>query len=106
MHRGELKPEQKALLDEMSRSANPRAEALQQLEYELESSAVARQAFGAELLRLRQFRDTVNRNKRSLPWRLREALNSLPRPRSFAELCAIADRLGEPRPEREPGLET
>lgn len=105
MHRGELKPEQKALLDEMSRSSNPRQEAREQLAYELETSAIARQAFAAEVVRLRAIRDLVAKHKRSLPWRLREALDSIPRPKSFDELCAEADRLGLARPDREPGME-
>lgn len=84
-HYRPLTDRQKGLLDEMSRSTDPSKEALEQLAFELETSELARQAFGAELVRLRQFAALAKTNKRALPPRLRDAIEKLPHARSFEQ---------------------
>lgn len=89
---------QKALLDEMSRSTDPSAEALMQLEHELASSDVARKAFGAELVRMRKVLAIARHNKARLPKAVREALEQLPRSKNYDMLVAAAEARGEPQP--------
>jgi hypothetical protein len=97
-----LKPEQKALLDHLSRTADLDLEARQQLAYQLETSDVARQAFVAETVRDRKLIALLKKHKDRLPRAVSEALErDFPRVKSFEELCAIADRKGEPQPELE-----
>lgn len=95
MSRADLR---KALLDELSRSTSPRAEALQQLEYELETSAVARRAFAAELLRLRALRDTAARLKRRVPYPVQQKLALAERARNFAHLVELAEQRDDVAP--------
>ena len=94
-----LTSSEKKLLDQLSRDAEPSKEALERLEYELETSAVARKAFGAELVRLRRLHGLAMAKKRDLPRKLQEALDSMPRAKSFDHLVALADAKNEPQPE-------
>jgi hypothetical protein len=90
-HYRPLNEREKALLDEMSRSTDPSKEALEQLAFELESSPIARQAFGAELVQLRQIVALAKSNRRALPPRLRDAIDKLARARSFEQLVERID---------------
>jgi hypothetical protein len=90
-HYRPLTDKEKTLLDEMSRSTDPGKEALEQLAFELEQSELARQAFGAELVRLRQIVALARANKRALPPKLREAIDRMPHARTFEQLLAHAE---------------
>ncbi len=81
---------EKALLDEISRATDLRAEERQHLEYELETSATARRAFADELLRLRALRDAAARLRRRLPPSVQAKLAHAQRARNFAQLVDLA----------------
>lgn len=99
-----LTARQQALLDEMSRSSHPSQEAQEQLAYELQSSELARRAFAAELVQLRQFRDLARANRRALPPRLQGAVDRLLRARDFEHLVALGEAALLPAG-REPGMD-
>jgi hypothetical protein len=95
MYRRPIKNQQElALLNEMAQSTNPTQEARDRLEYELGSSDLARKAFVADLVALRQFRDLARANKRSLPPRVRDALDRLIRARDYDHLVEICEQHG------------
>lgn len=97
-----LTADQKAILDFLSRTADPDKEALEQLMFMLETSAIARKAFGAELVRHRQLAALCRSRKRDLPNKIAEALEDLaPRSPSFEILVARAERRGEAPPQLE-----
>lgn len=98
----ELTPDQKAILDMLSRSIDPDQEALSQLMFLLETSEIARKAFAAEMVRNRKFAALCRSRKRDLPNKVNEALEQLAdRSPSFEILCARAERAGEPLPQKE-----
>lgn len=100
-----LTPDQKAILDQLSRSTDPDKEALEQLMYLLETSPIVRKAFGAEMVRNRKFAALCRAKKRDLPNKVADALEQLAdRATSFEILCARAERAGEPLPQREMDL--
>lgn len=92
----ELTPDQKAILDFLSRTADPDQEALEQLMFMLETSPIARKAFGAELVRHRKLAALCRGRKRDLPAKIAEALEDLaPKTPSFDILLARAEQRGE-----------
>lgn len=93
------KPEVEKLLNELCRSVDPSREALERLDFELETSAIARKAFGRRHVQLRQLEALARANYKRLPPKLQQALDAMPRTKSFAELIAQAERTGEPAPE-------
>jgi hypothetical protein len=97
-----LTADQKAILDFLSRTTDPDKEALEQLMFMLETSPIARKAFGAELVRSRQFATLCRSRKRDLPKKIAEALEDLtPRSPSFEILVARAEQRGEEPPQLE-----
>jgi hypothetical protein len=94
-----LTAEQKKLLDQLSRAADPSKEELEQLMFQLETSEVARKAFGAELVRLRKLATLARANAYYLPKKLKQELEAMPKTKSFDHLVALADAKGEPQPE-------
>lgn len=97
-----LTADQKALLDFLSRTTDPDKEALEQLMFMLETSPIARKAFGAEMVRNRQFAALCRSRKRDLPHKIAEALEDLaPKTPSFDILVARAEQRGEEPPQLE-----
>ncbi len=97
-----LTEKQKALLDEMSRSTDPREEAIQQLCYELEhGSDITRRAFVAELLRARVLIGTARAHRRRLPPIVQTKLEACEKPKNFEHLVALAE--GRLEEELQPG---
>lgn len=97
-----LTPEEKAILDQLSRATDPSKENLEQLVFQLETSAVAREAFAAEVFRLRGLRDECHSNKSRLPKPVRDELErACPKTKSFDHLVALADAGEAPQPELE-----
>lgn len=94
-----LTKEEKAILDTLSRATDPSAEELEQLAFQLESSPIARKAFGAELVRLRKFAAVARANEYYLPKKLKHELEAMPKTKSFDHLVALADAKREPQPE-------
>jgi hypothetical protein len=94
-----LKPQENRILDQLSRDADPAQEALEHLTYELETSAIARKAFGAELIRLRALRDACRGSRGRLPRAIAERLEACQKAKSFDHLVALADSRNEPQPE-------
>jgi hypothetical protein len=86
-------------LDQLSRATDPSKEALEQLEFLLETRPLARKAFGAELVRLRRFAALVRANEYYLPKKLKHELEAMPKTKSFDHLVALADSKGDPQPE-------
>jgi hypothetical protein len=94
--------EEKALLDEMSRSTDPRQEAQRLLEYELEhGSPITRRAFIAELLRARRYIDLTRAARTRLPVRIREELDRTTKAKNFEHLVALAEAKGDAPPDAE-----
>ena len=97
-----LTPDQKAILDHLSRTADPDKEALEQFDYLLETSPLTRKAFAAERARLLKFAALCRSRRRDLPAKIAEALDSLaPKSHSFEILVARAEQRGEEPPQRE-----
>lgn len=94
--------EEKALLDEMSRSTDPRQEAQRLLEYELEhGSPITRRAFIAELLRARRYIDMTRAARTRLPVRIREELDRTTKAKNFEHLVALAEAKSDAPPDAE-----
>lgn len=101
-----INPKEKVLLDEMSRSGDPREEAIQQLLYELEhGDPITRRAFVAELLRNRRVVDAVRRHVHRLPGAAQSAVRDAVKAKNFEHLVALAAARGEEPPtlDLEPG---
>lgn len=97
-----LTTEQIALLNHLSRTADPEKEALQQFDYLLETSAITRRAFAAERARLMKFAALCRSRRRDLPAKIAEALDELsPKSPSFDILVARAEQRGEDPPQLE-----
>jgi hypothetical protein len=102
-HYRQLKPEEKAILDQLSRATDPTKETMAQLVYQLETSAIAREAFAAEVFRLRALRDECHGNKSRLPKPVREELErACPKTKSFDHLMSLAAAGLAPEPELDP----
>jgi hypothetical protein len=95
-----LSPEEKAILDQLSRATDPTKETLEQLLFELETSPIAREVFAAEVFRLRALKHECHSNKSRLPKPVRDELErAAPRTKSFDHLVALADAGLAPEPE-------
>lgn len=96
------RPDEEKILNELARSVDPSAEALERLMYELEHSPIVRKAFAAEMVRNRQFAALCRDRRRDLPKKVNEALDTLAdRSPSFEILRARAERAGEASPQLE-----
>lgn len=95
-----LKPEEKAILDQLSRATDLSAEERLRMAFLLETSPLERETFIAELQRLRGFKATCHSNAWKLPKPVRDELDrAAPKTKGFDHLVALAEAGLAPAPE-------